>query len=55
LVCIGWGVGWLLNVGINAEVNRDAFEAAGMVLGGIHGGFLLLMGVIQNLALRKVR
>jgi hypothetical protein len=50
---IGWGVGWLLDAGVSADVNRRAFEKAGLVIGGAHGGLILLIGVAQNIALRK--
>jgi hypothetical protein len=50
---IGWGVGWLLDAGVSADVNRRAFEKAGLVIGGAHGGLILLIGIAQNIALRK--
>lgn len=48
---VGFGVAWLLDQGLSVEVNKHVFINTGCIIGLLHGGFVLLIGIVQNLML----
>lgn len=50
---IGHGVAWVLEAGLNADVNKPVFVKVGMIIGAINGGWILFFGLIQNLIMKK--
>lgn len=54
---VWWGLGhlvaWILDAGLNADVNKDIFVKVGIIIGLIKGSLIFIVGLIQNLILKK--
>lgn len=50
---IGHGVAWLLDAGLNVDVNKGVFTKAGLIVGSVQATIALFVGVIQNRLLKK--
>ena len=57
LIWFGTGhfVAWLLDEGLNVDVNKGVFVKAGIIIGSIQFLAVVVVGTIQNMMMKKIK